>query len=190
MTKVILSLFDFTGSWSDPYRKAGYDVRQIDIKHGDDVRLFEHIGKVHGVLAAPPCTVFAGSGARWWKDKDESGQTLDGLALVDAAMRIILAHDPAWWVLENPVGRLRRWLGPPNYTFDPCDHGDAYTKKTLLWGRFNLPERSPVEPVMYERGGKRGSWMWATLGGSSERTKTLRSATPEGFAQAFFEANP
>ena len=35
----ILSLCDFTGEWSRPYREAGYDVRQVDIKHDDDVRL-------------------------------------------------------------------------------------------------------------------------------------------------------
>ena len=104
-------------------------------------------------------------------------------------MRMVAIYKPVFWALENPVGRLRRYLGPPRLIFNPCDYGDEYTKKTCLWGEFNMPVKNPVEPVMYERGGKKGSWMWANLGGKSERTKELRSITPLGFAKAFYEAN-
>ena len=91
-----------------------------------------------------------------------------------------------WWAFENPVGRLRRYLGAPILRFDPCDFGDAYTKRTYLWGRFTEPQRQPVTPI---RVTQQGSWV-QRLGGSSERTKTLRSITPPGFARAFFAANP
>ena len=189
--RTVISLFDHSGEWSKPYREVGYDVIQIDIKHGQDIRWAYHIDKeIQGILMAPPCTAFASSGAQWWKKKDEDGQTLAGIALVDAALRFVAIYNPVWWVLENPVGRLRRWLGPPTHMFNPCDYGDPYTKKTLLWGKFNIPKKNPVEPIMYEmKNGKRGSWMWANLGGKSERTKELRSKTPPGFARAFFEAN-
>ena len=189
--RTIISLFDHSGEWSKPYREVGYDVIQIDIKHGQDIRWAYHIDKeIQGILMAPPCTAFASSGAQWWKKKDEDGQTLEGIALVDAALRFVAIYNPVWWVLENPVGRLRRWLGPPTHMFNPCDYGDPYTKKTLLWGKFNIPKKNPVEPIMYGmKNGKRGSWMWANLGGKSERTKELRSKTPPGFARAFFEAN-
>ena len=89
------------------------------------------------------------------------------------------------WCLENPVGRLKRWLGEPAMYFDPCDYGDPYTKKTCLWGNFNHPVKYRVEPIKVC---SQGSWI-QTLGGKSERTKELRSTTPEGFAQAFYEAN-
>lgn len=181
MSLLIVSLFDFTGVWSQPYLEAGYDVRRFDLRNGDDVRLLQHLDKpVHGVLAAPPCTDFAVSGARWWRAKGEAA-LLAGLATVDAACRFILAHNPKWWALENPVGRLRRYLGPPALIFDPCDYGDPYTKRTLLWGRFQAPERSPVDPV-------EGSKMWR-LPPSPDRA-ALRSVTPAGFARAFFAANP
>ena len=186
LAPVVLSLCDFTGEWSRPYLEAGYAVRRVDLKHGDDVRLLEYQGPVRGVLAAPPCTAFAGSGAQYWSAKDAGGATLEALALVDACLRIVAVHRPLWWALENPVGRLRRWLGPPALSFNPCDYGDPYTKRTLLWGHFNAPARSPVEP---ERVCSQGSWLMR-LGGKSERTKELRSATPAGFARAFFEANP
>lgn len=191
--RVIYSLCDYSGTWSQPYRDAGYIVHQIDLKHGHDVRLLEYCPeRVHGILMAPDCNPFAGSGAQYWDDKDADGRTLAGISLVDACLRMVAIYQPQWWALENPVGRLRRWLGPPALSFDPCDYGgygdesDAYTKRTLLWGKFRAPIRKPVPPI---RACSQGSWI-QTLGGSSERTKELRSVTPKGFAQAFFEANP
>ncbi len=178
-SKVIISLYDYTGNWSEPYKKAGYDVRRVDIKHGQDVRLLEYPGKVHGVLAAPPCTALAGSGARWWKEKGEKALA-DALALTDACLRFVVLARPEFWVLENPVGRLRRYYGPPTLIFNPCDYGDPYTKKTLLWGDFNLPEKNPVPPT-------EGSKMHLIPPGPDRQA--IRSATPKGFAQAFFEAN-
>ncbi len=182
--RTILSLFDYSGSWSKPYRDAGYDVKQIDIKHGQNVRLLTMPDyAIHGILAAPPCTGFAVSGARWWKEKGDEG-LLEGLALVDAVFRIVLVTNPAWWVLENPVGRLKDYIGDPVMWFQPCDYGDPYTKKTGLWGSFNtdLP-LNRVDPA-------EGSKMHLQYGGKSERTKELRSLTPPRFAEAFFRANP
>ena len=58
----VLSLFDFTGNWSRPYRDAGYDVRQVDLQHGLDARLFTALPyPVRGVLAAPPMPATEGS---------------------------------------------------------------------------------------------------------------------------------
>jgi len=69
--KTILSLCDYSGNWAKPYADAGYNVRLIDVKTTGDLRLlpFDQLGHVHGILAAPPCTHFAASGARWWADK-------------------------------------------------------------------------------------------------------------------------
>ena len=61
----------------------------------------------------------------------------------------------------------------------------AYTKRTQLWGRFNIPHKDPLEAV---RVNSQGSWL-QSLGGKSEKTKMLRSLTPEGFALAFCAAN-
>lgn len=155
---------------------------------------------IAGILAAPPCTDFSSSGARWFADKDKDGRTAASLRIVHDCLRVIAILKPGFWVLENPVGRLARLvpeLGAPRLRFNPCDYAgfadnpaaEAYTKRTCLWGDFNrdLPA-NPVEPVYYTKGGKRGSWQWANLGGKSERTKELRSMTPQGFARAFAAA--
>lgn len=178
--RLILDLCGGTGSWSAPYREAGYQVEIVDpLTDGRDVRLLERTG-AHGILAAPPCTHLSGSGARWWKDKGEDA-LLEALSVVDACLRVIWAAKPQWWALENPVGRLRRFLGDPAMIFQPCDYGDPWTKRTCLWGDFKPPTRTPVEPT-------EGSKMHL-LPPSADRWR-LRSETPPRFARAFFEANP
>jgi hypothetical protein len=198
MNKTIVSLFDYTGEWCKPYRQAGYRVVQVDIKHGIDILNWEEWRdiQVHGILAAPPCTDFSGSGARWWPTKDvPGGSTERSLRLIDRTLQIIHDCAPQFWALENPVGRLGRLrpqIGRVQMRFHPCHYGDPYTKLTCLWGHFNIHlARQDVEPVMYETStGKRGSYQWAHFGGKSEATKEARSKTPSGFARAFFQANP
>lgn len=193
--KIILDLCGGTGAWSRPYAEAGYDVRIITLPEFD-VRLFPsrvskktrlpkefesiELLKVYGILCAPPCTVFSGSGAMH-KRSDED--MIDGVSIVDACIRLVWVLKPVFWALENPVGKLRKWLGPPVMSFHPCDYDDPYKKRTLLWGDFNTNlKKNPVKPVI-------PSPLHQNYGGKSERTKRMRSITPSGFAKAFFEAN-
>ena len=186
LTRTILSLCDYSGTWSQPYRDAGYDVLQIDLQHGQDVRLLEFPGNVHGILCAPPCRVFCRPGARLWQQWGEPG-LCEGLALVDACLRFVAICRPEWWALENPPGRLDKFLGPPAYDFHPWHHGDPYTKHTYLWGRFALPLRTPIEPEIYPDHLQPGRRDRTSRMSSSHRNQ--RAATPAGFAKAFFEAN-
>jgi hypothetical protein len=178
--QTILSLCDGSGAWSQPYVDADYDVIRVDLSQGPagDVRLVTRPVSVHGILAAPPCTVFAQSGARWPRSREE---LLEGLSVVDACLRLVVACRPVWWCLENPVGKLVHYLGPARMSFNPNDYGDDYTKLTNLWGDFNMPVRTPVPAIA-------GSKLHR-LPPSQDRA-ALRSVTPAGFARAFFEANP
>ena len=196
--KVIISLFDFSGQWSKPYVDAGYTVYKLDLKTDDDIRDFmdspfewlqskmSFMGtEIHGMLIAVPCTDFSGSGSTHFAEKDADGRTEASKDLVIASLQMVELLGPTFWVMENPVGRIRRETGLPipRYQFHPYDFGDTYMKKTQLYGVFNtnLPT-APVEPV-------EGSKMWSDYGGKSEETKAARSETPEGFAYAFFMAN-
>lgn len=192
----LLSLFDYSGHWSEPYERAGWTVVRVDLKHGHDLRTWHPHdagllpGQVRGVLAAPPCTDFASSGAQYWPKKDADGTTAASVALVTRVLLIIDHLAPAFWALENPVGRLNTCIPAlvawgPRY-FNPSDYGDPYTKRTGLWGNFHMPEREPTPVTRFT---DQGSWI-QSLGGKSARTKTLRSTTPLGFAYAFFRSNP
>lgn len=197
--KIVLSLFDTSGEWSKPWEEAGYQVYRFDIQDnpelGDvnnfNVEFFnEWFGDFYGqdvfaILAACPCTDFARSGCRHFSSKDLDGRTMASVELVHQTLRLIEYYKPALWAIENPVGRIEKLGGLPSWrlSFDPCHVGDPYTKKTLIWGRFNadLPV-APVEPI-------EGSKMHIKYGGRSLATKNARSVTPEGFAYSFFMAN-
>lgn len=189
---LVVSLFDYTGIWSQPYRDAGYDVLQVDIQHGKDIYLTPLPDKpVRGIIAQPPCTDFALSGAKWFAEKDKDGRTASSIMLVREALRWIEELEPDWWVVENPMSRIHKMvpeLGPVKYQFDPCDFGDPYTKRTWLWGEFNTDlKKTPVKPLGVNPG-KNPDW-YNKVGGKSIATKNYRSKTSRGFARAFFDAN-
>lgn len=187
--KTVISLFDASGQWSKPWVDAGFNVVTYDLQTGQDIQKFdaEMLLDEHGndnvwaILAAPPCTDYASSGAQYWKSKDADGRTKISNELVQQVLRTVELLRPAVWAMENPVGRIAKVnnLPPAQLTFQPNLYGDPYTKKTLLWGNFNnkLPQ-APVEPT-------EGSKIVKISSGN----KYERSLTPEGFAYSFFAAN-
>lgn len=205
MRGTILSLCDRTGHMVQPWVEAGYNAITVDVQPEvnphprrthvqQDVRKFLYSENVVFVAAFPPCTHFAVSGARWFKEKG-LGVLIEALEIVNAC-RQICENSWAPWMLENPVGTLstitETYWQPPSHSFNPCDYGDPYTKKTLLWtgGGFVMP---PVvkpgdmfaEPTWVEP--SEGSKMHR-LPPSANRAD-LRSETPMGFAKAVFLAN-
>lgn len=183
---LVLDLCAGSGSWSRPYELAGYRVLRVSLPE-HDVRTFvlPEGERVHGVLAAPPCDQFSLARNGTPSPRD----LVRGMECVNACMRIVAQARPAWWALENPVGLLSHYLGTPRDTFEPCDFGDPWTKRTALWGSFTLPERGPfVEPL--------GGGPLCTLCDPERRRTTWcsradhRAITPAGFARAFFRANP
>lgn len=213
--KTIISLFDWSGRWSLPYAEAGYRVITTDIKDIDERHRHENrwhiagdltditpagwvriaatptLGDVQGVLIAMPCTHFALAGAKHFKVKDADGRTEADVVLCRHALAVKDALKPKWWALENPRSRIHKLipeLGQPRHKFHPCDYGDPYRKETWLWGNFTIPILTPVEPP--PRTAKGFDPWYNKVGGKSEKTKAYRSATPLGFARAFFRSNP
>ena len=206
--KIILDLCGGTGAWSKKYKEAGYRVINVTLpfydvsetvifanyivfKGGSEEPLMVLIKDIYGILAAPICTQFS-----FARRKAKTPRNLrDGMKLVIDCLDIIwecrYEHKLAFWCLENPMGYLRQFLGKPVFTFDPCDFGDPYTKKTDLWGYFNIPKKNPVKPeyVDFESGKRMSKMHYETSCKSGERRRILRAITPPGFAKAFFEAN-
>ena len=185
MKKIILDLCGGTGAWSQYYKNNGYRVFNITLPEWDllDEKTVKFCIELnpYGILFAVECTPWANSGACWF-DKRNSREIFYYSRLLVKGLRIIYNTKPVFWCIENPVGKMKDFLGKPVMTFNPCDYGDPYKKRTLLWGKFNEPKKNPVEPVI-------PSPLHQNLGGKSAKTKRLRSITPSGFAQAFYEAN-
>lgn len=216
MNKLILDLCGGTGSWSRPYKENGYDVRVITLPEYDLLSrtvirggqvVFIRRDKseevisadsVYGILAAPTCTMFSLARTTAKTPRDLKG----AMDLVVRCLEIIWTcrEQPnsqlKFWALENPVGLLRQFLGKPALTFNPCDYGDTYTKRTDIWGYFNEPvkmvhkltkeeqERCKVNkrilpelPLDYEM----------PMGWNKQAAR--RSMTSRYFANAFFKVN-
>ena len=203
MSRIILDLCGASGAWSKPYADAGYDVHLVTLPVAD-VRTYVPPRNVWGILAAPPCTHFSFVLSEK-KPRDFDG----GMEVVWACQRIIaLCPSLAWWALENPVGHLRRFLGPPAFIFQPWEFGDPWTKRTAIWGRFQPPRRTfqhwdevPKNEALYIRKPrKKPNMVWlhksakdlipAYAGFRADTDAAFRALTPQGFARAFFEANP
>jgi hypothetical protein len=191
----IISLFDYSGNWSRPYRENNYNVIQVDLKLGIDIMTWDYtyLKDIYGILAAIPCTDFSLSGARWFKEKDTNGQTEKSIGLVKKTLEIIKYFDPIFWSIENPMTRIHKLVpevGEVQFKFhpfefagyDPVPRESQYRKMTWLFGKFNFPVKKSLPDID-------GTKHWLKLGGKSERTKELRSTTPLGFAYAFYEAN-
>ena len=128
--KIILDLCGGTGSWSKPYKDAGYDVRVITLPEYD-VLTYIPPKNVYGILAAPPCTMFSMARTNAKTPRDLEG----AMSTVYHCLRIIWEAQYKgkrlkFWALENPKGRLRWFLGRPVLSFNPYDFGDAYKKPT------------------------------------------------------------
>ena len=200
--RLILSLYDYTGNWVRDYINAGYPVMLWDKKIEGDIleglswllQIVEETGmELYGLFAACPCTDFAVSGARWFAEKDipkPGFEPFDSSTELNIALVLIVLHlvdilKPQFWVLENPVGRIES-LVPEikpyrRMVFKPSDFGDPYTKKTVLWGKFNdRLIKTPVLPLY-------GSAIHHVPPGP--RRAEIRSTTPRGFSKSFFNSN-
>ena len=157
------------------------------------------------IMSAPPCTDLCSSGAAHMAKKrlanpDYEAEAMDMVLL---AKRIADEHGTPY-AIENPVSRISTLWRKPDFYFHPYEYGgylpeddtppnyvtparDCYSKKTGQWtgNGFIEPVRKPVSlPEGYTY-----SLHHLKLGGSSLRTKNLRSACPRGWAIALFEAN-
>jgi len=198
---IVLTLYELSGIFTKLYQKLGHEVIQVDKQiDGSDVRLMRKIkGNVVGIISHPPCTHFAGSGARWWKDKTNK-QLVDALSMVDAVYRMVYIYEPEFWFIENPVGRLCHYIGKPNFYFHPHEFAgwldnpetEAFTKKTCLWGEFNIPQKCSVEPkfITLDSGKRMSQQHYDSFRLQPKDRMNARSKTAIGFARAFVSANP
>lgn len=194
MKGTVLSLCDYTGNMVRPWLDAGYECWIVDTRHepgehrvgrlvrvGADVRDWLPPRTDYTIaFAFPPCTHLAVSGARWFRRKGLRALS-ESIDIFGACVRIC-EWTGAPWMVENPVSVIASHYRKPDFTFDPCDYGDPWTKKTCLWtgGGFNMPTKRRVEPM-------RGNWT-LQFSPSPERANK-RSETPMGFAKAVFGAN-
>tara|TARA_B100001939_G_C16911565_1_gene604842 strand:- start:325 stop:870 length:546 start_codon:yes stop_codon:yes gene_type:complete len=173
----VLIACEYSGRVRDAFTAKGHDAMSCDLlptdvpgKHyqGDVRDLLEDHWDL--MIAHPPCTHLAVSGARWFKDKkEEQEQALD-------FVRILLNAPVDKIALENPVSVISSRIRKPDQIIQPWQFGHGETKKTCLWLK-NLP---PLEPTKVVDGRENRIHRMPP---SADRWK-LRSTTFQGIADA------
>ena len=165
------------------FRKLGHEAFSCDILpcsgghpewhiQGD---VLEQLDKGWDLMIAfPPCTHLAVSGARWFKEKRESGEQQKA---IDFFMTLWHSKIPKI-AIEHPVSIMSRYMKPDQY-IQPWQFGHGETKKTCLW-LFELPRLIPTNIV----GGREARIH--KMPPSKDRSK-LRSKTFPGIAKAMAE---
>lgn len=136
-----------------------------------------------GIIAFPPCTDLAVSGARWFPEKRRNGSQQKSIEF----FKLFAQHDCPKIAIENPIGIMSSLWRKPDQIIQPWMFGHGETKATCLWLK-GLPKLKPTNIVS-----GREPRIWK-LPPSSDRAR-LRSATFSGIAAAMasqwsFECEP
>ena len=148
-TMRILIACEFSGRVRDAFATQGHDAWSCDLlptespgKHiqGDVLEILNDGWDM--MIAFPPCTHLASSGARWFPEKRCDGRQQAGidffLRLVNAPIKKI--------AVENPVGIMSTKYRKPDQIIQPWQFGHGETKATCLWLK-NLPILQPTNIV-------------------------------------------
>jgi len=175
----VLVACEFSGVVREAFRAIGHDAWSCDLLPADDKSPFHYQCEVYKpleefywdlMIAHPPCTHLAVSGARWFKDKVEEQKKAIEFFMSLANENI---HKIA---IENPVSIMSTHYRKPDQIIQPWQFGHGETKKTCLWLK-NLPL---LKPTKIAEGREQRIYKMPP---SPHRAK-LRSVTYKGIAEA------
>ena len=194
----VLIACEYSGAVRDEFIKLGHDAISCDLLP-TDVPGPHYQGDVFDIIndgwdmmiAFPPCTHLALSGAAWFEQKRKDGRQQEGLDFVKALM---LAPIPKI-AIENPMGIISTKIKKHDQVIQPYEYGDPFQKSTCLWLK-NLPKLTPTnivskgefkEWVDKKSGKKKRQPMWYAetfLKGDAKLRWKIRSQTFPGIAKA------
>ena len=187
------------------FRKLGFEAFSCDLLpcsgenpewhyQEDMFEVIKREAKFDLMIAFPPCTDLAVSGARHFERKIADGSQKRS---IDFFMSVINA-DIERIAVENPIGIMSGKYRKPNQIIQPWMFGDKAQKSTCLWLK-NLPNLEPTNIVekgeFFEFTSKKGEkkrmpmWYYKALqeAKTPEQRRTLRSKTFQGIANAMAE---
>lgn len=183
----VLVACESSGAVRDAFIRHGHDAYSCDLLpsdrpgphfRGDARDYFHEDWEWDLIVAHPPCTYIAVSGARWMVNNPDRAEA------AEAALDFFIAclNAPAKMVcVENPVSAASSRIRKPDQIIQPWQFGHKETKTTCLWLR-NLPKLRPTR-VMSKRNANLTPSGQNKLGPSDDRWK-LRAKTYDGIAEA------
>lgn len=145
----VLVACEYSATVRDAFRELGFDAWSCDLLptegdarwHIQGDALDAAYGQTWDLLVAhPPCTHLAVSGARWFKDKRQ--EQADALEFV----RLLLSAPTPHIALENPISIISSRIRKPDQIIQPWQFGHGETKATCFWLK-GLPPLVPTNIV-------------------------------------------
>lgn len=144
----VLVACEFSGVVREAFRQRGHDAWSCDLLPAEDGSSYhirgdvcDYLGRGWELLIAhPPCTHLAVSGARWFKDKEL--QQAAALAFV----RLLMAAPVYRIAIENPISVISSRIRKPDQIIQPWQFGHGEVKATCVWLK-NLPLLEPTSVV-------------------------------------------
>jgi hypothetical protein len=124
------------------FEKLGFDAWSCDLQENRNPNAKHYKGDIFDIIndgwdamiAFPPCTHLAVSGAAWFEQKRKDGRQQQGIDFFMAMINAPIKHI----AVENPVGIMSKIYRKPDQVIQPYYFGDEASKKTCLWLK-NLP---------------------------------------------------
>lgn len=146
----VLVACEFSGIVRDAFMARGHDAWSCDLLpsesdlgvhvQGDILTTLHETGPWDMLIAFPPCTHLAVSGARWFAEKRAEQEA------AVAFVRELMAAPVERIAIENPIGILSTRIRKPDQIVQPWQFGHGETKATCLWLK-NLPPLVPTNIV-------------------------------------------
>lgn len=194
----VLVACEFSGTVRDAFIRGGHDAMSCDIIPTDvpgphyQGDMFDIVNDGWDLMIAfPPCTHLAVSGAKHFAQKRLDGRQQQG---IDFFMKVVNVDIPKV-AIENPVGIMSRLYKKPDQIIQPWHFGHEAQKTTCLWLK-NLPLLNHTNVVgkgdfyISPKGKKLPSWYGdAAVNGKkiaygSDEMKRIRNKTFQGIADA------
>jgi hypothetical protein len=188
----VLVACEFSGTVRDAFAKLGHDAWSCDLEPSDSAGnhyqgdMFDIINEGWDLMIAhPPCTHLAVSGARHFAKKREDGRQQQG---IDFFMKVVSTNIPRVAV-ENPIGIMSSIYRKPDQIIQPWEYGHKTTKATCLWLK-GLPLLKPTnivekgEFVVFPSGKRMSKWYADSAKHSPKERERIRNKTFQGIADA------
>ena len=196
MLKVLLACEE-SQAVTREFRQLGHEAYSCDILptsgRNPDWHIQDDVRKVLDnswdlIIAFPPCTHLASSGAAWFAEKRKDGRQQEGIDFFHLFTELLTPKV----AIENPIGVMSSYYRKPDQIIQPHYFGDPYRKSTCLWLK-GLPKLKPTnmvdmgEQITYKSGTTMPKWYadaWKLP--PAERSR-VRSKTFPGIAKAMAE---
>lgn len=146
----VLVACEYSGAVRNAFRARGFDAWSCDLLPSEDFSMYHYQADVFKgplqdeqwdlMIAHPPCTHLAVSGARWFKDKQT--EQVEALQFVKDLLNVNVKHI----ALENPISIISSRIRKPDQIIQPWQFVHGETKATCFWLK-NLPKLVPTNIV-------------------------------------------